>query len=128
MVKQRFTLQPSRLAKAVQLVLLSLLLTVLYSLLPLAIWLLCAMSSAGFYLLFLRRPQPLCFEHLAADEWSLQYTRPQPISRVIIRQIVDHQLYIVIYFKAAQSQPVLVWRDQLSFLQWKQLRMLAKLY
>ena len=72
-------------------------------------------------------PQPICFEHLDAREWSLSSAQSEQIQRVSVSHIIDHQLYIVVYFQHFRAKPLLIWMDQLPRQQWKALKKLAKL-
>ncbi len=128
MVKQCFKLKPSRMAIMVQLSLLLGLLILFYSLLPLGLWLLCSVIGLISYSLFLKTPRPVPFEYLDAEEWTLQFCKAKHLDRVVIRKIIDHQLYIVIYFQKNQVKPLVIWSDQLSLVYWKKLKMLAQLH
>lgn len=67
------------------------------------------------------------FEHLDAREWSLSSAQSEQIQRVSVSHIIDHQLYIVVYFQHFRAKPLLIWMDQLPRQQWKALKKLAKL-
>lgn len=127
MAKPVFQLKRSRLALVFQLLLFALLTMVLYELLITWLWLLCVILALITYMIFLNMPYAERLEYLDAGEWSLQYCHPDSLLRVHIRQVVDHHLYVVIYFEDAKIKPLVIWRDQLSLVQWKDLKRLANL-
>ncbi len=99
----------------------------LYQLLPIALWAVCAVIGLVIYQLFYRKtPQIEQFEYLDGREWSLT-TKARPTRRVCISHVIDHQAYIVVYFQHAKARPLLIWCDQLPFKQWKSLKLLTKL-
>ncbi len=122
-----FQLKRSRLSIVFQLFMLGVLLTLLYALLSPWLWLGCVIVALISYGMFLKSPAALRLEYLDADEWSLQYARPEQLVRLKLRQVIDHQFYIVLYFRGSQTKPLLIWRDQLSLSQWKALKRLALL-
>ena len=48
------------------------------------------------------------------------------IQRGLLEHILDHQLYLVLYFHHAPVKSAVIWRDQVSFAEWKALKTLAK--
>jgi hypothetical protein len=127
MVNRSFQLKRSRLAFVFQLMIFTLVIVLLQQLLAPWLWLLCVLLGVIVYVYGLKVPQPMCFEHLDAREWSLSSTKSSSIKRVSISHIIDHQLYIVVYFQQFQEKPLLIWMDQLPLTQWKALKKLAKL-
>ena len=123
-----FQLKRSRLAVVFQLSVLGVLLILLYSLLSPWLWLGCVTLAVISYVIFLKSPDAVCLEYLDGDEWSLQYAAPKQVLRLSLHQVVDHQIYIVLYFAGSRTQPLLIWRDQLSLSQWKALKRLALLF
>ena len=122
-----FKLKRSYCALAFQLFIFALLMYLLYQLLPIAIWLLCAAIGLVIYQLFYRKtPQIEQFEYLDGRKWSLT-AKSRPTCRVCVSHVVDHQAYIVVYFQHAKAQPLLIWCDQLPLKQWKSLKVLTKL-
>ena len=111
-----FKLKRSYCALAFQLFIFALLMYLLYQLLPIAIWLLCAAIGLVIYQ----------FEYLDGREWSLT-AKSRPTCRVCVSHVIDHQAYIVVYFQHAKAQPLLIWCDQLPLKQWKSLKVLTKL-
>ncbi len=127
MANRCFQLKRSRLAVVFQLIIFTLLVVLLQQLLPAWLWLLCILLGIVTYAYGLKVPQPIRFEHLHVREWSLSHLKSQQVKRVSIRHLVDHQLYIVVYFQHFQEKPLLIWVDQLPLQQWKALKKLAKL-
>ncbi len=127
MAKHCFQLKRSRLAYIFQLSIFALLVVLLQQLLPTWLWLLCIVLGVLTYICGLKAPQPFYFEHLHAREWSLSHSKAEQVKRVSISHLIDHQLYIVVYFQHVQEKPLLIWVDQLPFKQWKELKKLVKL-
>ncbi|OAL77741.1 hypothetical protein AY606_09825 [Acinetobacter sp. SFB] len=127
MANRSFQLKRSRLAFVFQLIIFTLIIVFLQQLLSPWLWLICVLLGVLAYAYGLKAPQPMCFEHLEAREWSLTSVKSEQIKRVSISHIIDHQLYIVVYFQHFQEKPLLIWIDQLPLKQWKALKKLAKL-
>ncbi|WP_407304844.1 hypothetical protein [Acinetobacter sp.] len=127
MANRSFQLKRSRLAFVFQLSIFTLLIVLLQQLLSPWLWLIVVLLGVIAYVYGLKVPQPMCFEHLDAREWSLSSTKSSSIKRVSISHIIDHKLYIVVYFQHFQEKPLLIWIDQLPLQQWKALKKLAKL-
>ncbi|OTG72049.1 hypothetical protein B9T23_15000 [Acinetobacter terrae] len=127
MVNRSFQLKRSRLAFVFQLIIFTLVIVLLQQLLVPWLWLLCVLLGVMAYAYGLKVPQPIYFEYLEAREWSLSNVKSEQIKRVSISHIIDHQLYIVVYFQHFQEKPLLIWIDQLPLKQWKALKKLAKL-
>lgn len=128
MANRSFQLKRSRLAIVFQLTVFILLILLLQQ--TLQIWL-CLFALLLAFLIYIRSfklPQVLHFEHLDALEWSLLYTKSNCFQRVVIDYIVDHELYIVVYFQNTEHKFLVIWRDQLCQAQWKNLKKLAQLY
>ncbi|KQE91528.1 MULTISPECIES: hypothetical protein [Acinetobacter calcoaceticus/baumannii complex] len=100
----------------------------LYQLLT-AIWWLCAviLLFIGF-IFFLKQAQISQIEYLDQKLWSVAYYSEKEIYRAEIRKIIDYQMFVVIYFEGTSAKATTVWFDQLSFEQWKRLKVLEKLY
>lgn len=121
-----FKLKRSWFALAFQLLIFVLLMFVLYQVLALVLWVVCAVAGLVVYQLFYRKsPQIDQFEHLDGREWSI--TLQQHTQRVMVSHIIDHQIYVVVYFQHAKVRPLLIWCDQLPMQQWKALKVLTKL-
>ncbi|USA52231.1 hypothetical protein NDN13_12145 [Acinetobacter sp. C32I] len=128
MANPAFELQYSRFAFVLQLLLFILILSVLYPLLPLWWWLLSFMLMTIAWLSFLRQPQIKRFEYLDHQDCSFEFSDPTlKIQRRQIVKILDHQLYIALYFSQQKHKTCIIWWDQLSHAQWKKLKLRAKL-
>lgn len=128
MDQRHFQLKTSRLAYVFQLSIYAILMLVLYQLLPLAMWLISLIAGFVLYLFFLRGPQHHKLQHLDGRDWSLTLKAQADVQRVQISHIVDHRLYIVIYFQHFRAKPMLVWCDQLPLIQWKALKVLTRMH
>ncbi|MCH7314187.1 hypothetical protein [Acinetobacter sp. ANC 3882] len=123
-----FELQRSRFAIVLQLMIFIAILSLSYVLLALWIWLLCICMMAVAWVLFLKRPQIKSFEYLDHQECSFEFSAPAlAIQRRQIVKILDHHAYITLYFAHPKQPPCVIWWDQLSHLQWKKLKLRAKL-
>ena len=123
-----FELQYSRFSIALQLFILLLIVSLTYSLLSLALWLSSCLLLALSWFLFLKQPRLKRFEYLDQQEWSFEfYDSSLPIQCRKIEKIIDHQAYIVLYFSDSEHKNFIIWWDQLSLLQWKNLKLHAKL-
>ncbi|ENW93865.1 hypothetical protein [Acinetobacter dispersus] len=123
-----FELQRSRFAIALQLLIFIAILGLTYSLLALWIWLLCCCMMGVAWFLFLKQPQIKRFEYLDHQECSFEFYDPKlKIQRRQIVKILDHQLYIALYFSHQNNKNCIIWWDQLSHSQWKKLKLRAKL-
>lgn len=123
-----FELQYSRFSIALQLFILLLIVSLTYSLLSLALWLSSCLLLVLSWFLFLKQPRLKRFEYLDQQEWSFEfYDSSLPIQCRKIEKIIDHQAYIVLYFSDPEHKNFIIWWDQLSLLQWKNLKLHAKL-
>ncbi|ENU92987.1 hypothetical protein F971_01027 [Acinetobacter vivianii] len=123
-----FELQYSRFSIALQLFILLLIVSLTYSLLSLVLWLSSCFLLALSWFLFLKQPRLKRFEYLDQQEWSFEfYDSSLPIQCRKIEKIIDHQAYIVLYFSDPEHKNFIIWWDQLSLLQWKNLKLHAKL-
>lgn len=128
MAKRSFHLQSSRMANIMHGLGFIIISSILYMLLIFWLWLGCIFVMLISYFYFrLQQEQISQFEYLADDEWSLYDLHQEHVTRVKIKKIIDHQFYIVIYFQHRQPN-LLIWQDQLSRIEWKSLKVLAKLY
>ncbi|MEG1030938.1 MAG: protein YgfX [Acinetobacter sp.] len=128
MAKRCFQLQTSRWARLVDGLFFILIGSILYMLLIFWLWLLCIFLMLISYAYFhANKKQISQFEYLADNDWSLYDLKKQNTERVQIEKILDHQVYIVIYFQHKQPNLV-IWQDQLSSIEWKNLKVLAKLH
>ncbi|OTG81301.1 hypothetical protein B9T33_06445 [Acinetobacter sp. ANC 5054] len=127
MDNRQFKLKRSVMSHAFQFFIFAVLMTLLYQVVSPMIWGIFFGLGLVVYLLFFRRVLHVSsLEYLDGQDWSLHRLH-QPVQRVQISHIFDHQLYIVVYFMHARAKPVIIWRDQLSLKQWKSLKVLAKM-
>lgn len=126
MVNRSFNLRPSRLAIVFQLSILSIITALLYLLLPLWAWFICCLVAVLSYLWCLRLPPAMQLEYLADRDWTLSCLGLDVVKHVQISHVIDHQVYMVVYFQHFQEKPLLIWCDQVSWQEWKHLKLLAK--
>lgn len=126
MAENAFYLNRSRIAIAVQMGLLSLILS--FCLMVLPVWL--AVLAVMLLLLSTRfhfkQPRLYYLEPYSMTEWSVGYLQHE-VQRFNLQRVVDHHYYIVLYFQANHSNSCVIWRDQLSLQDWKRLKVLAKM-
>ncbi len=122
-----FDFKRSRMSIALQLFLGLLISYCCYQTLNIWLFLSALLFASIAYLIFLKLPFAQHFEHLDQQDWTLKYAEQEQPARVQIEKILDHQLYILIYFSEKKQRPLLVWQDQVSSLQWKSLKTWAKL-
>ncbi|HQV24623.1 MAG TPA: hypothetical protein PLS76_02580 [Acinetobacter sp.] len=128
MANRVFELKPSRVEKGFQSIMLLLILSLLYPLLSVWMWLLSALLILTAWFFFLKRAQLRRFEYLDDGQWSFSFDdHSASIQRRKITRIIDHNAYIVLYFSESSQSPCVIWWDQLPELQWKNLKMLVKL-
>lgn len=128
MAKPRaFQLKRSRIALAFQCLIFMILLALLYAVVNPVLWLICAVLGLMSYVLFRKRADLLHLEHLDADDWSVLYRQSSQVLQLQLHQVIDHQLYIVLYFQGSKIPPIVIWCDQLTVPQWKSLKQLALL-
>ena len=139
MAKQQFQLKPSVIAIVFQLMIALLIVWLLLQVLSLWLSIICIIIVAWTYFKFVRARRILGLDQLDDREWSISYLVPRvpsqhlkstarqtEIQRVELRQVIDHQIYIVLEFQQA-VKPVVIWCDQVSKTQWKALKVLAKM-
>lgn len=100
----------------------------LYQLLPILWWLITVSLLFISFVLFLKRSQVAQIAYLDQKLWSLSFHSEQTISRVEILKIIDYQIFIVVYFEGDKTLTSVIWFDQMSLSQWKQLKTLEKFY
>lgn len=125
MANSCFQLKRSYLALCFQFVLASVIIAVLA--MTLSLWLLGAgiLLLVLSYLYFYNQDRILQLDYLAEQDWTLSKQNDKQ-QRDQIKKIIDHGLYIIIFFQ--QHPPLAIWCDQLSWQDWKRLKVLAKLY
>ena len=128
MANRVFELKFSRFEKLLQFILGLLILSLLFSLLSLWMWLLSALLILTAWFFFLKRAQLRRFEYLDDQQWSFCFDDDSVvIQRRKISRMIDHHVYIVLYFAETSQSPCVIWWDQLPELHWKNLKMLVKL-
>lgn len=139
MAKQQFQLKPSIIAIVFQLMIALLIVWLLLQVLSLWLSVVCIAIVAWTYFKFVRARRIVGLDQLDDREWSISYLVPRIVSqhikstarqtetqRVQLRQVIDHQVYIVLEFQQA-FKSVVIWCDQVSKTQWKALKVLAKM-
>jgi hypothetical protein len=126
MVNHQFQLKRSLLALLFQLGMLLLIGTIWFQLFPFYIFLIAIFLAMIAYLAFLRRSKMRSLAYLDQDLWSIQWHNHSKIEHVQLYRVIDHHIYIVLYFKQNRNSQI-IWRDQVSLNQWKQLKVMAKL-
>ncbi|MBJ8504676.1 hypothetical protein I6M96_06605 [Acinetobacter seifertii] len=99
-----------------------------YQLIPILWWLVAVCLLFISFIFFLKRPQLVQIAYLDQKLWSLSFHSEQTISRVEILKIIDYQIFIVVYFDGDKTLTSVIWFDQMSLSQWKQLKTLEKFY
>ena len=127
MVSDHYELKHSRLSIVFQLSFVFMMSIVLFQLSHLWVWGLLTLASVLILILFRRQERVIDLQYLDQDQWSIRYQNNPKIHRVHIREILDHRLYVVIYFKEKKEKNLVIWRDQVPLLAWKRLLMRAKL-
>lgn len=125
MANRSFQLKPSLFALGFHILIFSLILWFAYILVAWWLNLLIFFGLLLSYGYFFYQSRIQFFAYLDEKEWTLidQYKIKQ---RAELEYVIDHQMYIVLYFHPMKA-PVVVWRDQLSLQQWKNLKILAQL-
>ena len=139
MAKQQFQLKPSVIAIVFQLMIALLIVWLLLQMLTPWLSVICIVIIGWTYFKFVRANRIVGLDQLDDREWSISYLVPRVVSqqikstarqteiqRVELRQVIDHQIYIVLEFQQA-FKPVVIWCDQVSKTQWKALKVLAKM-
>lgn len=124
MANQIFQFKASALALVFHFAVFIVLMALLYQVLVPWLWAIGVVIGLVCYFLFFKAKRGVSLQYLGDDEWTLVLSDAN-IQRVAISHLIDHQLYIVIYFKHAAAKPLLVWRDQLPIQQWKKLKTLS---
>lgn len=126
MVNHQFQLKRSLLALLFQLGMLLLIGIIWFQLFPFYMSLSAIFLAIIAYLAFLRRSKMRSLAYLDQDLWSIRWRNHSKIEHVQLYRVIDHHIYIVLYFKQNRNSQV-IWRDQVSLNQWKQLKVMAKL-
>ena len=127
-VGSAFELKRSRYAIALQLILFLVMIWGLFQLLHITVWFLIVCIGLGMWFLSSRRSQVMRLEWLDQDEWSIQYSNSKKIVRAKVIQMIDHHLYVVVYFAEKSIKPMVIWQDQISKKDWKLLKIRVNLF
>lgn len=122
-----FQLKPSKVAWFFQFGLCSVLMLVGYLALVWFIWVLFSVAILLAWYVFRKQRKVIALAQLEHAEWTVKYVGLSKPQHVNLEKLLDHALYIVLYWQE-QQPPCIVWRDQLTLQEWKQLKVLAKLY
>ena len=124
---QRYQIKPSRIALGFQLLFLTVMFIVLYSIITVWISVLLLLLACFSLKIFRMRPQVRSLEYFDLDHWTLEYENSNQIHHVQIQQMIDHRFYIAVYFAEKNNKNLIIWQDQLSKIQWKSLKSRVKL-
>jgi len=124
---QRYQFKPSRIALGFQLLFLTVMFIVLYSIITVWISVLLLLLACFSLKIFRMRPQVRSLEYFDLDHWTLEYENSNQIHHVQIQQMIDHRFYIAVYFAEKNNKNLIIWQDQLSKIQWKSLKSRVKL-
>lgn len=124
---QRYQFKPSRIALGFQLLFLTVMFIVLYSIITVWISVLLLLLACFSLKIFRMRPQVRSLEYFDLDQWTLEYENSNQIHHVQIQQMIDHRFYIAVYFAEKNNKNLIIWQDQLSKIQWKSLKSRVKL-
>ena len=127
MDNQLFVLKRSYLAVTFQVLVFIGIALLLFELMQLWLWAVCMLVALAVYLYGFRLHPELYFQHLDEREWTLKAKTQAEVKHVNISHVVDHHVYIVIYFQHFKHKPLLVWCDQVGWKNWKKLKTLAKM-
>ena len=126
MVNHQFQLKRSLLALLFQLGMLLLIGIIWFQLFPFYMSLSAIFLAIIAYLAFLRRLKMRSLAYLDQDLWSIQWHNHSKIDHVQLYRVIDHHIYIVLYFKQNLNSQIIL-RDLVSLNQCKQLKVMAKL-
>lgn len=121
-----FILKRSRLAIAFSLLIFILITILSFETLPVLIFLLIFIIQIIIYYFFIKNIKLFSLHYLDHDEWTLSFNQQNKTERIHITRLINHHLYIVIYFDGSKRDSVVIWCDQLSANQWKNLVVLAR--
>jgi hypothetical protein len=128
MVHNRFELKRSRVSIAFQFSIFLLIIYISFHITNLFIVSLLIFILSVSWLYSFNKNQISYLALIDSNEWTIKDSSSKKITRINIQKIIDHQLYIVIYDSSIKSRSFVIWFDQMSILQWKRLKVLAKLH
>ena len=127
MVRNSFDLKRSRFEIAFQMLIFLLIVYFLYQVLSPVFLILSLIVLLVSYFYFFKKEKFDYFARLDDDIWSLRHRTSKKIERVELDYCIDHQFYIVFYFKDHHQRSLVIWRDQLNSKQWKALKVYVNL-
>ena len=127
MVHNHYVLKRSRVAIVFQAILGLIISILLYVQLSVWLWLICTVILIVIVIKFNQRPQLEYLYQLDDVEWSIQLSGETRTHRVLMSHLIDHHLYISIYFSDKNIKNCIIWMDQLETDAWKSLKIRAKL-
>ncbi|WP_227612255.1 hypothetical protein [Acinetobacter sp. S40] len=127
MVNHQFQLKRSLLALLFQLGMLLLIGIIWFHLFPFYIFLIGTFLAIIAYTMYLKRPKMWALAYLDQHLWSIQWSNQEQIEQAQLYKVVDHHIYIVLHFYQ-NNNSYIIWRDQVSLNEWKQLKVMAKLF
>ena len=127
MVHNSFNLKRSQLLITFQIIFFIIITILLFKTLSFLIFLFTFLTAFLFLYLFIKNTQLFSLYHLDGNEWTLFVENENKTESIHIDRIINHYLYIVIYTDSSQYKPLIIWCDQLSKQQWKNLVVLAKI-
>lgn len=122
-----FVLKHSRLSIVFQCCFFVFLCIVFFLILPGLLWLCLSFLALIFLIIFRKRKQVESLQHLDQLEWSLKYYLDEHVYPVKLSHLINHSLYIVIYFHGKNPNSCIIWRDQVDEILWKRLLMRVNL-
>lgn len=128
-VYHEFLLQSSRLKWVIHIVAWLILQILLYQLLISQWYFIAVLISVICSVFFIyQQPNIIYLGHLDGNEWTLveQSKQNNITHRVHIVNMIDHLLYIVVFFDDTEYSSIVIWQDQLSPTAWKALKTRSK--
>lgn len=129
-VYHEFHLQPSRLKWVIHIVAWLILQILLYQLLISQWYFIAVLISVICSVFFIyQQPNIIYLGHLDEDEWTLveQSKQKNITHRVNIVNMIDHLLYIVVFFDDdTEYSSIVIWQDQVPANTWKALKTRSK--
>lgn len=129
-IYREFEFRPSRLALMFHGLVFLILQILLYAYLSPAFWAICfILFTLGSAIFIYGQTQAIYLGYLADEQWTLitQIKKKKHQQHVRISNMLNHGLYVVIYFDSQQKiAPLVIWHDQLDNLQWKALKTQAQ--
>jgi hypothetical protein len=125
---QRYEFKPSRIALGFQFFCLGLMLLLWFVMFNIWVCLFLLLLALFSLKVFRQRKKIRSLERLDLNEWVIQYTDSEQSHRTQIKQMIDHHLYIVVYFYEKKHENLVIWQDQMHYLDWKSLKSRVRLH